>query len=129
MALSYARRNTRIPLGGPMTQLARCLLPFLLSGRWSNSASAQTKIPPVKFSDTRLSNGLHVIIDEEHDAPDFAIAVTYEDGSKDERTRRPGFAHLFEHMMFEGSENVGAGEHFFLIFNYGGNMNGTTNTD
>jgi predicted Zn-dependent peptidase len=112
-----------------MTQLARCLLPFLLSGLWSNSASAQTKIPPVKFSDTRLSNGLRVIIAEDHYAPVFAIAVTYEVGSKDERTGRTGFAHLFEHMMFKGSENVGAGEHFFLIFNYGGNMNGTTNTD
>jgi len=112
-----------------MTQLARCLVPFLLAGLWSNPASAQTKIPPVKFSDTRLSNGLRVIIAEDHYAPVFAIAVSYEVGSKDERAGRTGFAHLFEHMMFKGSENVGAGEHFFLIFNYGGNMNGTTNTD
>jgi zinc protease len=112
-----------------MTQLARCLVPFLLAGLWSNSASAQTKIPPVKFSDTRLSNGLRVIIAEDHYAPVFAIAVSYEVGSKDERAGRTGFAHLFEHMMFKGSENVGSGEHFFLIFNYGGNMNGTTNTD
>jgi zinc protease len=112
-----------------MTQLARCLVPFLLAGLWTNSASAQTKIPPVKFSDTRLSNGLRVIIAEDHYAPVFAIAVSYEVGSKDERAGRTGFAHLFEHMMFKGSENVGSGEHFFLIFNYGGNMNGTTNTD
>jgi len=112
-----------------MTQLARCLVPLLLAGLWSNSASAQTKIPPVKFSDTRLSNGLRVIIAEDHYAPVFAIAVSYEVGSKDERAGRTGFAHLFEHMMFKGSENVGSGEHFFLIFNYGGNMNGTTNTD
>jgi zinc protease len=112
-----------------MTQLARCLVPLLLAVLWSNSASAQTKIPPVKFSDTRLSNGLRVIIAEDHYAPVFAIAVSYEVGSKDERQGRTGFAHLFEHMMFKGSENVGAGEHFFLIFNYGGNMNGTTNTD
>jgi predicted Zn-dependent peptidase len=112
-----------------MTRLARCLVPLLLAGLWSNSASAQTKIPPVKFSDTRLSNGLRVIIAEDHYAPVFAIAVSYEVGSKDERAGRTGFAHLFEHMMFKGSENVGSGEHFFLIFNYGGNMNGTTNTD
>jgi predicted Zn-dependent peptidase len=94
-----------------------------------SAVSAQTKIPPIKFSDTRLSNGLRVIIAEDHYAPVFAIAVSYGVGSKDEREGRTGFAHLFEHMMFKGSENVGAGEHFFLIFNYGGNMNGTTNTD
>ena len=115
-----------------MTRLVRCLVPLLLAGIWSDPASAQStpaKIPPIKFSDTRLSNGLRVIIAEDHYAPVFAIAVSYEVGSKDEREGRTGFAHLFEHMMFKGSENVGAGEHFFLIFNYGGNMNGTTNTD
>jgi zinc protease len=116
-----------------MAQLARCLVPLLVAGFWSTPASAQTpspkKIPPIKFTDTRLSNGLRVIIAEDHYAPVFAIAVSYEVGSKDERVGRTGFAHLFEHMMFKGSENVGAGEHFFLIFNYGGNMNGTTNTD
>ena len=94
-----------------------------------NLVSAQSKIPPIKFSDTKLSNGLRVIIEEDHYAPVFAIALSYKVGSKDEREGRTGFAHLFEHMMFKGSENVGAGEHFFLIFNYGGNMNGTTNTD
>src|ERR1022692_1429129 len=87
------------------------------------------KIAPVKFSDTRLDNGLRVILVEDHYAPVYAIAVSYAVGSKDERQGRTGFAHLFEHMMFKGSEKVGAGEHFFLVFNYGGSMNGTTNTD
>ena len=50
-------------------------------------------------------------------------------GSRDERRGRTGFAHLFEHMMFQGSEKVGKGEHFILIFNNGGGMNGTTNAD
>ena len=90
---------------------------------------AQSKLEPIKFTDTRLSNGLRVIISEDHYAPVFAIAVSYGVGSKDERPGRTGFAHLFEHMMFKGSENVGPGEHFFLVFNYGGSMNGTTNTD
>ena len=90
---------------------------------------AQSPLKPVQFSDTRLSNGLRVIISEDHYAPIFAIAVSYAAGSKDERVGRTGFAHLFEHMMFKGSENVGSGEHFFLVFNYGGSMNGTTNTD
>jgi predicted Zn-dependent peptidase len=92
-------------------------------------AFAAPPLAPIKFSDTRLDNGLRVLISEDHYAPVYAIAVAYEVGSKDERQGRTGFAHLFEHMMFKGSENVGAGEHFFLIFNYGGNMNGTTNTD
>ena len=87
------------------------------------------KIAPVKFRDTRLDNGLRVILVEDHYAPVYAIAVSYAVGSKDERQGRTGFAHLFEHMMFKGSEKVGAGEHFFLVFNYGGSMNGTTNTD
>ena len=93
------------------------------------TAFAQSALKPVTFSDTRLSNGLRVIISEDHYAPVFAIAVSYAVGSKDERAGRTGFAHLFEHMMFKGSENIGPGEHFFLVFNYGGSMNGTTNTD
>jgi zinc protease len=85
--------------------------------------------PRVTFSDTTLSNGLRVIISEDHNAPVFSIAVTYNVGSRDERKGRTGFAHLFEHMMFKGSEMVGAGEHFMLVFNNGGSMNGTTNKD
>jgi predicted Zn-dependent peptidase len=57
------------------------------------------------------------------------VAVTYNVGSADEKARRTGFAHLFEHMMFKGSENVGPGEHFALVFNNGGTMNGTTSED
>src|SRR5499427_9474914 len=85
--------------------------------------------PRVAFTDTKLQNGLRVIISEDHTAPVFSVAVTYNVGSRDERKGRTGFAHLFEHMMFKGSEQVGPGEHFTLIFNNGGNMNGTTNED
>ena len=90
---------------------------------------APSKLPPVKFTDTTLDNGLRVLIAEDHYAPVYGIAVSYKVGSRDERKGRTGFAHLFEHMMFKGSENVGAGEHFYLIFTKGGSMNGTTNTD
>ena len=86
-------------------------------------------IPKVVFTDTKLKNGLRVIVAEDHVAPVFSIAVSYNVGSRDERRGRTGFAHLFEHMMFKGSENVGAGEHFMLVFNNGGSMNGTTNKD
>ena len=86
-------------------------------------------MPKVTFTDTRLKNGLRVIVSEDHSAPVFSIAVNYNVGSRDERKGRTGFAHLFEHMMFKGSENVGPGEHFTLVFNNGGSMNGTTNKD
>ena len=85
--------------------------------------------PKVTFSDTRLKNGLRVIIAEDHFAPVFSIAITYNVGSRNERAGRTGFAHLFEHMMFKGSPNVGSGEHFLLVFNNGGDMNGTTSKD
>jgi len=92
-------------------------------------AQAPSAIPKVVFTDTTLENGLRVIISEDHYAPVYAIAVAYKVGSRDERKGRTGFAHLFEHMMFKGSENVGVGELDFLIDTNGGTSNGTTNTD
>src|SRR5207247_10894691 len=83
----------------------------------------------VDLKETRLANGLRVITVEDHSAPVIAIDVCYNVGSRNERPGRTGFAHLFEHMMYKGSENVGTGEHFYLIFNNGGTMNGTTNED
>ena len=83
----------------------------------------------VQYKETKLKNGLRVITVEDHTAPVIALAITYNVGSRNERKGRTGFAHLFEHMMFKGSQNVGTGEHFYLIFNNGGNMNGTTNED
>ncbi|MEW5981182.1 MAG: pitrilysin family protein [Acidobacteriota bacterium] len=90
--------------------------------------SAQSA-PTITFTDTRLENGLRVILAEDHTAPVYSIAVTYNVGSRDERKGRTGFAHLFEHMMFKGSENVGPGEHFMQVFSNGGTMNGTTSKE
>ena len=83
----------------------------------------------VDFKEFRLQNGLRVLLAEDHSAPTYSICVTYNVGSRDERPGRTGFAHLFEHMLFQGSENVGKGEHFILIQNNGGSANGTTNID
>ena len=83
----------------------------------------------VDYKETTLKNGLRVVTVEDHSAPVVALSITYNVGSRNERKGRTGFAHLFEHMMFKGSENVGSGEHFVLVFNNGGNMNGTTNED
>jgi zinc protease len=90
---------------------------------------AAAPVSKVKFTDTKLKNGLRVIISEDHSAPTYSIAVQYNVGSRDERKGRTGFAHLFEHMMFKGSENVGQNEHPYLVFMNGGGMNGTTNKD
>jgi predicted Zn-dependent peptidase len=105
------------------------ILAILFAAGLVSGQQAPSKLPPVKFSDTTLDNGLRVIISEDHYAPVFGIAVSYKVGSRDERQGRTGFAHLFEHMMFKGSENVGPGEHFYLVFTKGGSMNGTTNND
>ena len=90
---------------------------------------AAAPVGKVQFTDTRLKNGLRVIISEDHAAPVYTIVVQYNVGSRDERKGRTGFAHLFEHMMFKGSENVGQNEHPYLIFMNGGSMNGTTNKE
>ena len=90
---------------------------------------APSPIPKIRFSDNKLDNGLRVIVAEDHYAPVYAICVAYKVGSKDEHPGRTGFAHLFEHMMFKGTENVGVGEFDFLIDTNGGSSNGTTNTD
>lgn len=86
-------------------------------------------LPKLQFTETKLDNGLRVILVPEHSAPVYAIDVAYNVGSRNERPGRTGFAHLFEHMMFQGSENVGKGEHFMQVLNNGGGMNGTTNED
>ncbi|MBV8207920.1 MAG: insulinase family protein [Acidobacteria bacterium] len=101
----------------------------LLTAGAGYSQATSADIPPLKFTDTKLENGLRVLIAEDHSAPVFSIAVTYNVGARNERPGRTGFAHLFEHMMFEGSENVGKGEHFILIQNNGGGLNGTTTED
>jgi zinc protease len=95
----------------------------------AGSSLAQTKNPRVDLKETRLANGLRVITVEDHNAPVIAVNVSYNVGSRNERPGRTGFAHLFEHMMFQGSENVGKAEQFMLVYNNGGTMNGTTNED
>ncbi|HXJ93445.1 MAG TPA: pitrilysin family protein [Terriglobia bacterium] len=105
------------------------LLPCLLGLAAAALGADLPKLPHVEFTDQKLDNGLRVIIAVDRTAPAFGIDVCYNVGSRNERPGRTGFAHLFEHMMFEGSENVGKGEHFILVLNNGGNMNGTTNED
>lgn len=95
----------------------------------AKAESAAAKSYDIVFDEFKLKNGLRVLLAEDHRAPTFSICMTYNVGSRDERPGRTGFAHLFEHMLFQGSENVGKGEHFILVQNNGGSANGTTNTD
>ncbi|MBA2495309.1 MAG: insulinase family protein, partial [Acidobacteria bacterium] len=87
------------------------------------------KLPPLKLEQYTLDNGLRVVLNQDNSAPVVAVAVYYDVGSRNEREGRTGFAHLFEHMMFQGSENVKKAEHFQYVFNAGGTMNGTTSTE
>lgn len=102
---------------------------LFLAAAAQSSGVLDLKVPNLELKQETLSNGLHVILVPDHSAPVYAICITYNVGSRNERPGRTGFAHLFEHMMFQGSENVGKGEHFILVFNNGGGMNGTTNSD
>jgi predicted Zn-dependent peptidase len=85
-----------------------------------------TPVPSVSFSDERLANGLRLIVAEDHLAPVVAINVWYDVGSKHEQPGKTGFAHLFEHVMFQGSRHVAKAEHIALVQAAGGTMNGTT---
>jgi zinc protease len=87
------------------------------------------KLSPTPIKQFTLSNGLRIILCEDHAVPVVSVAIYYDVGSRNERTGRTGFAHLFEHMMFQGSENVPKAAHFQYIFNAGGTMNGTTSTE
>jgi zinc protease len=114
-AFPVSRSHRRLAVTGSLTALALI--------------AVAARPPQIKFTDTTLPNGLRVIIAEDHTAPTFSIAVNYNVGSRNEMKGRTGFAHLFEHMMFKGSENVGQNEHPYLMFMNGGSMNGTTNKD
>ena len=74
----------------------------------------------------KLDNGLFVVLSEDHTAPLVAVNLWYHVGSANERPGRTGFAHLFEHMLFQGSASVGANEHFELVQRAGGTLNGST---
>jgi predicted Zn-dependent peptidase len=83
----------------------------------------------LSFSQFKLDNGLTVFVQEDHTVPVVAISVWYHVGSRDETPGKTGFAHLFEHMLFQGSAHVADKMHFKYIQEAGGTANGSTNTD
>ncbi len=83
----------------------------------------------IRFEEYTLDNGLHVILHEDHSTPITAVTVMYHVGSKNETTGRSGMAHFFEHLLFEGSENIGRGQYSKYVENAGGGLNANTSQD
>lgn len=83
----------------------------------------------IKYTEYDLPNGLHVILHEDHSTPIVNVAVMYHVGSKNEDPKRTGFAHFFEHLMFEGTKNIDRGEYFKMIQANGGVLNANTSHD
>ncbi|MCP3932053.1 MAG: insulinase family protein [Bacteroidetes bacterium] len=83
----------------------------------------------IQYEEYDLDNGLHVILHEDHSTPIVAVSVMYHVGSKNEKPNRTGFAHFFEHLLFEGSENIGRGEYDKYVQNAGGALNANTTQD
>lgn len=92
-------------------------------------AVAAAKANTIKFTEYDMPNGLHVILHEDHSTPIVAVTVLYHVGSKNEDPMRTGFAHFFEHLMFEGSDNIKRGEYMKLIQDAGGQLNANTSFD
>ena len=90
--------------------------------------SSTLTLPRVPFEQFTLGNGLRVVLSEDHAVPVVSVAVYYDVGSRNEREGRTGFAHLFEHMMFQGSKNYND-DYFKPLQEAGANLNGSTNPD
>jgi len=104
-----------------------CALLFS-TGMPSLAVSLPKPLIPIT-QDFILKNGLRVILSEDHSAPVVSVALVYDVGARSEEKGRSGFAHLFEHMMFQGSENIAKSEHFKLVSNAGGSTNASTHHD
>ena len=111
--------------------MRRLVLALPLAALLPATLAAQS--PRIGYTEETLPNGLKVIYHEDHSAPVAAVDIWYNVGSKNEQPGRTGFAHLFEHMMFKGSRNVGDAQHWAILEGAGGragaDINGTTSWD
>ncbi len=92
-------------------------------------ALTATTAQEVKFEEYDLNNGMHVILHQDNTAPVVTTSVMYHVGAKDENPERTGFAHFFEHLLFEGTENIERGEWFTIVSSNGGSNNANTTDD
>ncbi|MGF7230183.1 M16 family metallopeptidase [Arachidicoccus sp.] len=102
-------------------------LAFLIAGAFAISTSALAQ--KVKFTEYNLDNGLHVILHQDKSAPVVAVSVMYHVGSKNETPGLTGFAHFFEHLLFEGTQNIKRGEFMKIVAANGGQNNANTTQD
>jgi predicted Zn-dependent peptidase len=105
---------------------------FLLPGRAQSDKApvpAESRDPRIEFERYKLDNGLEVILHQDNSIPLVAVDVWYHVGAGDEVPGRSGFAHLFEHMLFQGSKHIGEDKHFEILKGLGSSPNGSTNFD
>ena len=107
--------------------MKKFVLPLLALACFTTSAMSQA--PKIKFEKYTLPNGLKVILHQDKSAPVVAVTALYHVGSKNEDTGRTGFAHFFEHLLFEGSENIKRGEFDKYVTGAGGALNANTSQD
>ncbi|TXD83753.1 insulinase family protein [Subsaximicrobium wynnwilliamsii] len=105
--------------------MKKCLFILAVMGLVGFSSNAQQ----VEFEQFDLDNGMHVILHQDNTAPVVTVSVMYHVGAKDENPERTGFAHFFEHLLFEGTKNIGRGEWFTIVSSNGGTNNANTTDD
>jgi zinc protease len=103
--------------------------PLLAAATGPSPVGAQSTSGEIAFESYHLPNGLHVVLAPDAEATTVTVNLWYKVGSQDERPGRSGFGHLFEHLMFQGSENVAMGEHFKYVERAGGNLNASITED
>jgi zinc protease len=112
----------------PLHLLGAALL-ALASSAMAAPPTLQVSPPKLEVQEHALDNGLKVLLHEDHSVPVVSTQIWYHVGSKNERPGRTGFAHLFEHLMFKGSANLGPEEHIQFVESVGGRINATTDFD
>jgi zinc protease len=107
-------------------KIKQLLLSFILL---TFTASLFAQANKIEFEEYDLDNGLHVILHQDNSFPLAVVTITYHVGSKNEKPERTGFAHFFEHLMFEGSKNIARGEYSKIVDRAGGTLNANTTWD
>jgi zinc protease len=126
IAFAVALATTVAACNSPQSAVTDSPLPAGISLIADQSQSTGLAIPHKKY---KLANGLTVIVHEDNSDPLVHVDVTYHVGSAREEPGKSGFAHFFEHMMFQGSEHIADEQHLKIITEAGGTLNGTTNAD